>query len=128
MPSSHEDVQNLSRIACRHRTRAVRIRIHLLPPGEGGRYGRMRGPGRTLSHALRREADRTRIPSSAPSGHLLPGGEGEDAPHHRQGPGRRGTSQAAARERRRHQEPTPIREIAEAMTTTEGSGTAAVWR
>jgi hypothetical protein len=71
-----------SRIASRHRTRAVRI--HLLPAGEGGRYGRMRDPGRTMSLVLGREVRRKSGPSSAPTGHLLPGGEGGYAPHHRQ--------------------------------------------
>jgi GT2 family glycosyltransferase len=50
---------------------------HLLPPGEGAPKGRMRGP--QLEHGPRPSGGRSianPIPSSGPSGYLLPGREG----------------------------------------------------
>ena len=52
------------------------MRLHLLPAGEGGRYGRMRVTGPSMGHVFRRGPMPKPGPSSAPSGHLLPGGEG----------------------------------------------------
>ena len=67
------------------------MRSYLLPAGEGGRYGRMRDPGLTMSQVPRRRPIARPCPSSAPSGHLLPGGEGRiEATRARSGPrGRR---------------------------------------
>ena len=52
------------------------VRSSLLPAGEGGRDGRMRVNGLSMGHVLRRCRSRSRSPSSAPSGHLLPGEKG----------------------------------------------------
>ncbi len=52
------------------------VRSFLLPAGEARRDGRMRVIGFRMNIVLWREAD---DPSSAPSGHLLPGGEGDQA-------------------------------------------------
>ena len=51
--------------------------IRPFSPGEGGRDGRLRGPGGTMSQVFGSEVYSSRQdPSSAPSGHLLPRGEG----------------------------------------------------
>ena len=63
-----------SRIAYSHQKRPVRS--SLLPPGEGGRDGRMRGPGPHRSQVLRREVDRGAKALIRPFG-APPGGEGD---------------------------------------------------
>ncbi|MEJ7638907.1 MAG: hypothetical protein WKF75_13290, partial [Singulisphaera sp.] len=55
----------------------------LLPPGEGGRDGRMRVPGPYRSHVLEREVNRDAKALIHPFGAPSPGGEGGPAPPRR---------------------------------------------
>ena len=60
------------RMAYSHQMRSVRS--SLLPPGEGGRDGRMRVPVPHTSHVLGREVDQKDEPLIRPCGAPSPGG------------------------------------------------------